>query len=115
MNKITGLIILLSVAIVLVAPQVFSASSYDFDKSYSVGMSPGYYRSDAPEVMGAPAPAVTCEVGHGATTHLDVTKGTDDYPENVQLTSNCEGSGSGMDAKDIQDPHLDTPEMWNYR
>ena len=119
MNKTTGLMILLSVAIILVAPQVFAAS-FDWlntTPSHNWNALPGI----GEEYSSAPTTA-TCEVDHGAY-NLDMNKkpnlpeigygDSSSYPENAVVASTCEGAGSAMSAKDLQVPN--TPESWNYR
>jgi len=118
MNKITGLMIVLSVAIILVAPQVFAAS-FDWlntTPSHNWNPLPGIGEEYSSE------PMAMCEVDHGVYS-VDINKKPDlpgigygdssSYRENTTVASTCEGVGSSMSAKDLQVPN--TPDSWEYR
>jgi hypothetical protein len=109
MNRLTILLFVLSVASVLVASQVFSASS-----GYGLNSDP-LYRSDSPELMKSDAtPIATCEVEHRGSGHSDMIMGqAEGYPENTEVASSCEGVGLDVRAKDLNAPN--TMDSWIYR
>jgi hypothetical protein len=67
MNKITGLMILLSVAIVLAAPQALAATSGWLNTT--IDTYNGYYTSASPKVEGVPTPMTTCTVDCTGSLH----------------------------------------------
>ena len=108
MNKMSGLMIFLAVAIVLVAPQIFAATSDWLGATHE-------YTSPVPgeDVNYPSVPMTTCEVTHESSAEFDTIRKAEDYPEDVTLSSNCAGGGIDMPAKDIQAPN--TPDSWIYR
>jgi hypothetical protein len=119
MSKIFGLMISLSLAIILIAPQVFAVTG---ETLYTA---PGYYRVDIPEMGGAeyaPAPMAACTVEPGAS-NVDINKRPNvpeighggpggSYSESAKSASTCKREGSRMPSNNIK--RLDSPGMWQY-
>jgi len=117
MSRMTVLTILLSAAIILVAPQVFAAVG-DW-----IHLDPGHV-GQMGESAYTDTPTATCTVDYGATGHgeeitlLDepaIGHGGSAYSssEHPVVASTCDGKGSSLSAKDLQVPNA--PEIWDYR
>lgn len=109
MNKIKGMMItmLLSVAIVLVAPQVFAAT-FDFLTAAPTEINTGFpgegekYPSE---------PTVVCSVDRGNPGVMDLAQ-MDYYHEREEPKSTCSGAGSDIPSHDVD--RMGAPEHWHY-
>jgi hypothetical protein len=121
MNKITTLMIVLSVAVVLAAPQAFAASiSWPTSPNNYYN---GYYNTLPPKVAAVPTPEKVCAVDYGTPGHVSkyVTSSdpelarTPGYSQ-VQMASvpsTCQGISAKAYNNDIRNLHQDNPQMWN--
>jgi hypothetical protein len=121
MNKITALMILLSVAMLFTASQAFAASSgwpTSPNNYYN-----GYYNTLPPKVAAVPTPEKVCAVDYGTPGHVSkyVTSSdpelarTPGYPQ-VQMASvpsTCQGISVKSQENDLRSMHQDNPQMWN--
>lgn len=104
MNKANGIIItmLLSVAVVLVAPQAFAATG---DWLSALTAAPSEINTGIPgEGEKYPSdPVVTCTIERPFTDHLEGARAhMEAHPEIAALSSSCSGASSDMPYRDVE-------------